>query len=370
MTVIGIDLGTTNTSAAEDGRPIELSADEAGGRVLPSVVAFPPRGVPIVGAGARRRRAIDAKNTIYSAKRILGRNMFATETRDFQERYPFDLVKTAAGHPAFKTRAGVITPMEISAMVLGAVRGRLVAPATRAVVAIPSGFDAAQRLATIEAAARAGFSSVQVLHEPVAAALAYLHGESSTLRYAAVYDLGGGTFDLAVLDCRIWPPQVIATGGDAYLGGDDVDRALADWVAGDVLREHRWDLRSDAETFDRLVLECELAKMRLSVASETWLELSQIDPAAPEASGRLRLTRDRLDAVCTDLVRRTFQVCDEVLSKSGLKARDVDAVFLSGGTTLLPKIREGVAAYFGKEPRCDVDPVEVVSLGASRARWV
>ncbi|HEY3356777.1 MAG TPA: Hsp70 family protein [Polyangia bacterium] len=370
MSTLGIDLGTTNTAAALDGGLLSFTDGQRSQPVLPSVVAYPPTGAVLVGASARRRRAIDPKNTIFSAKRIIGRGWFARETREFQDRYPFALVRTPADLPAFQTRAGLLAPTDIAARVLAAVRAQVPVGATLSeiVVGVPSGFATEQRVATLDAVRQAGFGRARVIDEPVATAWAYLHDDRPAGRYAAVYDLGGGTFDLAVLDCADAPFRVLAHGGDLYLGGDDVDGALATWAAAEVLREHRWDLRDEPEVFDRLVVECERAKIRLSYAAQTRIELAEVDPAAPLAAGGLVLARPQLADLCTDLVRRTFGICDRVLGQAGLKARDVGAVFLAGGSCLLPMLRGAVEQYFGSPARCDFDPMEVVAIGASRAR--
>jgi molecular chaperone DnaK (HSP70) len=183
----------------------------------------------------------------------------------------------------------------------------------------------------------------------------------------AVYDLGGGTFELAVVDCRDRPFRVLANRGDLYLGGDDIDQAIAEWVAGEVLDQQRWDLRDNRLVFDRLVVECERAKMRLCYTSETKVELSQVDPAVPGGASTVTLNQERLRVLCDSLVRRTFIICDEVLAMAGIKVSDLDAVFLAGGSTQLPMVRDGVAQYFGKAPRCEFDPMEVVGIGASLA---
>jgi molecular chaperone DnaK len=370
MSTLGIDLGTTNTAAALDGRLLTFTDGPRRQAVLPSVVAYPPTGVVLVGASARRRRAIDPTNTIFSAKRIIGRGWFARETRDFQERYPFALVRTLQDLPAFQTRAGRQSATDVAARVLTCVRGQLpeAAAVSQVVIGVPSGFAAEQRAATVAAAQQAGLDGVRVIDEPVATAWAYLRADRPAARYAAVYDLGGGTFDLAVLDCAAAPFQVLAHGGDLYLGGDDVDGALAAWAAAEILRDHRWDLRDDPETFDRLVAECERAKIRLSYVEKTRIELAEVDPAAPFVAAGVTLGRAELTDLCTDLVRRTFGICDEVLAGAGLKARDVGAVYLAGGSCLLPMLRGAVEQYFGASARCDFDPMEVVALGASLAR--
>ena len=180
-----------------------------------------------------------------------------------------------------------------------------------------------------------------------------------------MFDLGGGTFDFAVVDFSTPTARVLGHGGDPYLGGDDLDDMLADWVAREVLTRFGWDLRTDLEVMDRLVVQCEQAKVRLGLDTEALIVLADIDPASPLSDECIVVRRDRFETLSRDLVSRTFQVCDQVLSSAGVTTRDIDAVFMSGGTTQLPIVREGVARYFGKEPRCEVNPMEVVAIGAS-----
>jgi molecular chaperone DnaK len=366
MKTIGIDLGTTNTVAAVDGKATRLGAE--GSAILPSVVAYPPSGVTLVGTPARRRRTIDVKNCIFSAKRVIGKEWHAERTQEFRKRYPFDTVCTDDGRPGFRTRAGVVTAEDVAAAVLSVIASEVRGDGEDlgAVVTVPSEFGLGEREATTRAARKAGFGDVRILDEAVATAVAY-RSQRSDVRTAAVYDLGGGTFDLAIVDCAGRPFQVIGQLGDQYLGGDDVDRTLAEWAADTVLAEHRWDLRSEPEVFDRLVLQCERAKIRLSYGKETKIELAQIDPSSAVAERSIILTQSRMMELCTHLVRRTFVICDEVLRKAGIKAAAVDAVYLAGGSTQLPSVRAGVEQYFGKPVHLRHDPMEVVAIGASRA---
>jgi molecular chaperone DnaK len=369
MKTVGVDLGTTNTLAALEGRLLRATDSEDDDGIVPSVVAFLPNGVTKVGAAARRRRAVDPKNTIYSAKRIIGRKWHSYEVSRFRECYPFELVKTEAGGAAFRTRAGTFAPSQIAAGVMDTVRRRtgLDPGAYRALIAVPATFGADQRQATLEAGKEVGFREVAVLEEPVATAVAYMAARPGAIRRAAVYDLGGGTFNLAVVDCSARPYRVVGHGGDTYLGGDDIDRAMAEWAAQQVLAKYRWDLRSDPETYDRLVLEAERAKIRLSFARQTSLELGQVDPASPVAIESVKLDREMLERVAYPLIQRTFGVCDEVLSEAAVRPRDIDAVLLAGGSTGLAMVRHYVARYFDQTPEVAFDPMEVVALGASLA---
>ncbi len=366
LRTLGIDLGTTNTAVAIDGQVFQHQQGNETYATVPSVVAFPPSGAVIVGPNAKKRRAIDPKNTISSSKRLMGQNARAYTTQKFKEQYPYDVVDHH-GLAAFRTRAGIFTAAGIATKILShALADLTVDPATHdAVITVPAAFDAAARAATIEAGRSAGLHDVRVVSEPVATATAYLTIYGKGQGKVAIYDLGGGTFDLAIVDCSVSPARVLAHAGDPYLGGDDIDSAIADWVAGEVMERFSWDLRSDTLVRDRLIVQCERAKARLGFAAQTRVELGQIDPAAPMASQSIVIDRARLDMLARDLVGRTFALCDEVLRGGGLRAQDIDAVFMSGGSTLLPSVRDGVARYFSKLPRCDYDPMEVVAIGAS-----
>jgi molecular chaperone DnaK len=363
-TTVGIDLGTTNTVVA---RNFEALPIEGKGCVMPSAVAFPPSGATLVGKAARRRRAMDPKNTILSAKRIIGARWHSSYTAQFRDHYPYDLVEGHDGGPAFQTRAGAVSPVDIGTTLVSGLCRLTNCPVqdVHAVVTAPVGFDQRRRDATSLAVSRAEFATVRVVEEPIATALAYLN--RSSLKYAFVYDLGGGTFDAAVVDCSRYPFRVIGHGGDPYLGGDDVDRTIALYVADRTLERDGWDLSNDAVTFDRLVLACELAKCELSESEQAAIAIPSVDPAAPESCGVISITRDEVQQLTLDLVRRTFIMCDEVLAQASVKARDIQAVFLAGGSTLLPGLRQYIESYFGKRPRFDLDPMQVVSMGASLA---
>ncbi len=257
---IGIDLGTTNTVLAKNARVLP----GPGGPTTPSVVSFAATGDLLVGAAARARRAIDPKNTIASAKRVIGRTFDAREARLFLEASPLSIVRLEDGGIAFATRVGAVRPEDAARLVIAEATERAGENPKKlcAVVGVPATFDDLACAATLEAARDVGFPEVRLVTEPIATAIAYL--ARSSLRHALVYDLGGGTFDVAIVDCTRQPFRVVASGGDAYLGGDDVDRAVACWTAEKVLRASGWDLASHPETLDRLVMECERAKLRLS----------------------------------------------------------------------------------------------------------
>ncbi|MBT8467295.1 MAG: Hsp70 family protein [Deltaproteobacteria bacterium] len=361
---VGIDLGTTNTVVARNFEALSL---DTGGFTMPSAVAFPPSGATLVGQPARRRRAMDPKNTILSAKRVVGARWHSSYTAQFREHYPYDMHKSPDGGVLIQTRAGVVSPVEVGGTIVSSLCQRTRCPVrdVHAVVTAPVGFDQRRRDATSLAVARAQFASVRVVEEPIATALAYLN--RSSLKYAFVYDLGGGTFDAAVVDCSGYPFRVIGHGGDPYLGGDDVDRTIALHVADRTLARDGWDLTNDAVTFDRLVNASELAKCELSESDQAAIAIPSVDPAAPESCGIVPITRDEVRQLTLDLVRSTFGICDEVLAQANLKARDMQAVFLAGGSTRLPGVVEYIESYFGKRPRSDLDPMQVVGLGASLA---
>ena len=361
---VGIDLGTTNTVVARNFRALTI---EGQGSVMPSAVAFPPSGATLIGKPARRRRAMDPENTVLSAKRIIGARWHSSYTTQFRQHYPYDLVQTAQGGAAFQTRAGIISPVDIATTVVSGLceLAKCPAPDVHAVVTAPVGFDQRRRDATALAVSKARFATVRVIEEPIATALAYLN--RSNLKHAFVYDLGGGTFDAAVVDCSRYPFRVVGHGGDPYLGGDDVDRTIALHVADRALSRDGWDLTNDAVTFDRLVMACEMAKCELTETEQAAIAIPSVDPAAPESCGIIPISRDEVQQLTLDLVRRTFGICDEVLAQARLRARAIDAVFLAGGSTLLPGLRAFISQYFDKRPRSDLDPMHAVSLGASLA---
>ena len=365
MSQIGIDLGTTNAVAALDGRACPV--DDEGRATLPSVVAFLPNGGIQVGPLARRRRAIDGTNTLFSSKRIIGRRFDSFEVRNFRDRYPLVLEEQDGG-PAFRTRAGLVTPVAVATHVLEALiaRAGIDAKGASVTVTVPSAFAAPQLEATALAAHRAGLGEVRLLEEPLATAHAYIRCGTRCGR-AFVYDLGGGTFDCAIVDCMGGSPAVIAHTSDLTLGGDDVDHRLAAWVRHSVIEKHNWDLASYAEVFDRVLSECELAKIELTTADRVEFLLGQVDPDCPAPDEPIAITRPLLDLQCRELLQRSFSACDAVLRQAGMKASDIDVVLLAGGSTLLEVVQEGVAAYFGQRGAMGMDPTEVVAIGASIA---
>lgn len=364
MQLLGIDLGTTNSVAAIANHVFPLC--EEGTSTLPSVVAFLPTGKIHVGRTARRRRVIDFENTIHSSKRIIGRRWPDSAVANFRERYRMRLVEDENGSPSFDTRSGRFSATQIAAIVLEEIlKGVASVPVEFGVqITVPATFSAGQRTATEQAAALAGLRDVRLVSESLATAYAYA-AEPREFRRAMVYDLGGGTFDCAIIEWNGAQPRLLSHASDLFLGGDDIDQQLASWVASYVLEKHNWDLTNYTEIFDRLVARCEEAKIELSNADEAVIQLSQVDPECPAAAEGVAITRRNLARLCQNLVRRTFVTCEEALRSAGVHPPDIDAVLLAGGTTLMPVVQDSVAAYFGRRGLLEFDPTEVVARGAS-----
>ena len=360
---IGLDLGTSNTTLALVGNPIALG--DSGTPLLPSAIAYLPNGETWVGGAARTRRMIDPPNVLLSTKRVIGAGVRSEAVARFKENSRYHCVDLATGL-GFQTRRGLITPSDVATqitkMAFELADVAIEAPAC-VVVGTPATYDAQRRAATKAAVLAAGARDVRLIDEPVLTAVAYL-GRNS-VRRGLVYDLGGGTFDVAVIDGTSYPFKPLACGGDPYLGGEDVDTALAELVREETLRKHGWDFTTEASTYGAFLLAIERAKQQLSVDEQVTLTISEIDPAAPEDFEKLVLTRDMLRSVIQPFVQRTFAILDEVLSQASTRAQDVDAIFLAGGSTRLPGVREAIQAYFGKRPRSDVDASCTVAIGAS-----
>ncbi|HEX4454540.1 MAG TPA: Hsp70 family protein [Kofleriaceae bacterium] len=370
--IVGIDLGTSNTVvayAAETGA-VSVLADEQAFKIHPSVVSFHPNGGVVVGAAAKQRKVIDPKNTIYSVKRLIGRSYASPEVQTAKSRVPYAIKEGPNQQPIVATRGGEFAVPEISAIVLDYARNiashSLGKTVSRAVVTVPASFNDAQRSATATAGAIAGLTVVRVLNEPTAAALAY--GNTRTLREViAVYDFGGGTFDITILKLDNQVYEVLGTAGDTFLGGDDLDERLVDRMVEKFLLENRLDLRTN-----------EVAMMRLrAVAEQTKIELSRrsravvrIDEIAYGAKGKpldlqIEITRDEFVRQCADIIDRTFPVCQEALAYANLGVDKIDDVILVGGTTKIPYVRDQVARFFSRAPRTDVNPEDAVAHGAA-----
>lgn len=365
---VGIDLGTTNSVVAimEGGEP-KVITNEEGGRTTPSVVAFTKDGSKLVGQVARRQAVTNPQNTIFSAKRFIGRNF--DEIQEELKRIPYEVVKGDKGDPRFRIQGKDYTPQEISAQVLmklkKAAEDYLGQPVTDAVITVPAYFNDSQRQATKDAGTIAGLNVKRIINEPTAAALAYgLDKKKDEL--IAVYDFGGGTFDISVLEVGDNVVEVKSTNGDTHLGGDDFDIRIMDWLISEFKKDQGIDLSQDKMAVQRLREAAEKAKIELSSTLETEINLPFI---TADASGpkhlNLKLTRSKFESLIDDLVQRTLEPCKKALDDAGLKPSDINEVILVGGSTRVPKIQQAVREFFGKEPNKSVNPDEVVAIGAA-----
>jgi molecular chaperone DnaK len=385
MAVVGIDLGTTNTVVASvrGGRVLTLP-DEQGRRLLPSVVSFHPSGEILVGQTAKERRAVDAKNTVASVKRLIGRAWNSEELRRSRQRFAFELKEGPGQGALVVARGQEYTLPEISAFVLR--RAREVAEKAlgevvdRAVITVPANFNELQRAATKVAGRVAGLDVLRIINEPTAAALAYGMGRSprrsitteaaelpTPKERIAVYDFGGGTFDCTLLDLSGNVFEVLATAGDTFLGGDDVDVAIAERMAASFLRQHRYDPLADKQVFERLRAAGELLKIELSTKDRASTTLKEVAFGSGGASLDLDFTMSRgeLEVLMTPLVDRTFAVCQDALRVARLEKGGFDKVILVGGSSRVPLVRQRVEQFFGMPPLDRVNPEEVVAIGAA-----
>ena len=368
---LGIDFGVSTTVAALAGEAgSEVVSDAAGETVVPSCVAFTPTGKEIVGEVAKERRAIDPTNTIHSMKRIIGEPWTSSTVKRFIEQYPFfTLEHHDDGVPRFATRKGLLTSMEMCAKVILHMK-RLVESsgheAKSAVVGVPSAYDRRQRTATITAMRKAGFKDAICVGEPIAIAWGITEEKGRDTRIIAIYDFGGGTFDLAVCEVRGGGVGLLAEGGDEYLGGDDVDRLLADWIVEQVLRKHQWDIRTSPEAMARLVTEAERVKIALSQSEQEEVNLDAVEESELLVNEKVLVEQSLLMDLSSDLVRRTFAVCDDVISRAGIAVADIEEVYLAGGSTNLPSIPQAVESYFGRQPLVADRPEHLVALGAAK----
>jgi molecular chaperone DnaK len=368
--VIGIDLGTTNSVVAIADQPGgRVLASSDGAKLIPSVVAFHPSGDVLVGGPAKERRLLDAQNTVYSVKRLIGRPFNSYEVRQAQKRFAFELSEGPSGGVLVTARGETYTLSEISAFVLRHVRKvaeeALGTECSQAVVTVPANFNELQRSATKAAGRVAGLEVLRILNEPTAAALAYGYNKTSTERIA-VYDLGGGTFDITILQLAGDVFEVLATAGDTFLGGDDVDTAIADQMASQFLEQTRYDAHEDRQAYERLRAAAEWAKVQLSDRPDIKLCVEEL--AYGEGGVALNLdyalTRQQLEHMCQPLVARSFDVCEDAMKAAGLRPTQLDNVILVGGSTRIPLLQRMVAEYFGRKPLINIDPDLVVAQGA------
>lgn len=371
MSVVGIDLGTTNTVVAcvRSGK-VHVLADEQGVRLLPSVVGFHPNGEVLVGANAKARRVIDPRNTVYSHKRLIGRAWGSPEIAQARARFAFELREGPGQGPLVHARGQDYTLPEISAFVLKRTRQiaeqALGTPVERAVITVPAHFNELQRASTKVAGRVSGLEVLRILNEPTAAALAYGLGRSGSER-VAVYDFGGGTFDCTLLDLNGNVFEVLATAGDSFLGGDDIDAMIAERMADTFLKAHRQDARQDASMYERLKTAAEDVKIALSSAESHTIILKEFGHGVGGAAQNFSftLTRRDLEAMITPLVERTFKVTQDALALARLSPSSFDKVILVGGSTRAPLVRQRVEAFFGTKPMDRVNPDEVVAIGAA-----
>jgi len=370
--VLGIDLGTTNSvvAAAVDGK-VQVLSDAEGNRLFPSVVSFHPSGDVLAGYPARERRLVDAPNTIYSVKRLIGRPFKSEEVKRATARLPFSFEEGPTGGALVVARGETYTLPEISAFVLRGVRAQaeeaLKTACKRAVITVPANFNELQRSATKAAGRVAGLDVLRILNEPTAAALAYGCGGSKTRERIAVYDLGGGTFDVTILELAGDVFEVVATAGDTFLGGDDIDVIVADEMVSAFLAQTRYDARNDAQAYERLRAAAEWAKCQLSTTQDVDLTVEELGYGEGGAGLNLKynLARTKLEELCKPLVTRTFDVCEEAMRLAGMRPTQLDQVILVGGGTRMPVVRAMVKQYFGREPLANIDPDLVVAQGAA-----
>ncbi|MEO7091946.1 MAG: Hsp70 family protein, partial [Polyangiales bacterium] len=370
--IVGIDLGTSNSvvAHADEAGNVRVLADEGGYKIHPSVDSFHPNGGVVVGAAAKQRKVIDPSNTIYSVKRLIGRAYSSPEVKTAKKRSPFQIKEGANELPLIVTRGGEFAVPEISAIVLDHVRNiaqhQLGEEVARAVVTVPASFNDAQRSATATAGAIAGLTVVRVLNEPTAAALAY--GNTRNLKQTiAVYDFGGGTFDITILKLHDQVYEVLGTAGDTFLGGDDLDERLVDKMVGKFLQENRIDLRTNEVSMMRLRAVAEQTKIELSRRSRAVVRVDEIayGPKGAPLNLQIEITRDEFVSQVSDIIDRTFPVCKEALRYAGLDIDRIDDVILVGGTTKIPYVRDQVSKFFAKAARTDVNPEDAVAVGAS-----
>ncbi len=368
--VIGIDLGTTNSCVSiMDGAKPKVIENAEGGRTTPSMVAFLDDGEKLVGQAAKRQAVTNAENTLFAIKRLIGRSFDDPATKKDIEMVPYKIIKSDSNDAWVEVRGEKMSPSQISALILQKMKETaeqyLGETVTQAVITVPAYFNDAQRQATKDAGKIAGLEVLRIINEPTAAALAYGldKKEGKTI---AVYDLGGGTFDVSILEIGDGVFEVKSTNGDTFLGGEDFDMRLVEYLADEFKKENGIDLKSDKMALQRLKEAAEKAKIELSSATQTEINLPFI---TADASGpkhlTLKLTRAKLEALVADLLQRTVKPCAAALKDAGVSASEIDEVVLVGGMTRMPKVVETVKEFFGKDPHQGVNPDEVVAMGAA-----
>ncbi|MBO9710006.1 MAG: molecular chaperone DnaK [Caulobacter sp.] len=368
--IIGIDLGTTNSCVAiMDGKTPKVIENAEGARTTPSVVAFLEDGERLVGQPAKRQAVTNPTNTLFAIKRLIGRNANDPVVEKDKGMVPYEIVKGPNGDAWVRAHGKDYSPQEVSAFILQkmkeAAETHLGEPVTKAVITVPAYFNDAQRQATKDAGKIAGLEVLRIINEPTAAALAY-GLEKNDGKKIAVYDLGGGTFDVSILEIGDGVFEVKSTNGDTFLGGEDFDLRVVDYLADEFKKEQGVDLRKDKLALQRLREEAEKAKKELSSTTQYEVNLPFI---SMNASGPLhlniKLSRAKLEALVEDLIARTIGPCEQALKDAGLKKSDIDEVILVGGMSRMPKVQQAVQDFFGREPHKGVNPDEVVALGAA-----
>ena len=368
--VVGIDLGTTNCCVAVlEGGAVQIVPNKEGGRTTPTVVGFTDKGERLVGQIAKRQAVTNAANTIHAVKRLIGRKFKEDEVERARETSPFEIVEASNGDARIQVQGRVYSPQEISGIVLqrlkAAAEDFLGEPVTEAIITVPAYFDDTQRQATKDAGKIAGLRVERIINEPTAAALAYGLGRNESERIA-VFDLGGGTFDISILEINEGVFEVLATSGNTFLGGEDFDERIISWMVKQFSEETGIDLRTDRLALQRLKEAAERAKCDLSSLSETNINLPFIaaDASGPKHFSKT-LTRETFESLISDLVERTVEPCQKALWDAKLQPKDVDKVLLVGGQTRSPIIARTVREIFGKDPSAEINPDEVVAMGAA-----
>ena len=366
--IIGIDLGTTNSCVAiMEGREPKVIVNEEGSRITPSVVAYDDKGEVLVGQIAKRQAVTNPENTIYSAKRFIGRRF--EEVGEETKRMPYHTVKADNGDTSFDVRGKKVSPQEVSAKILQklkkAAEDYLGEKVTEAVITVPASFNDAQRQATKDAGKIAGLEVKRIVNEPTAAALAYGLDKKKD-EIIAVYDFGGGTFDISILEVGDNVVQVISTNGDTHLGGDDVDNLIIDWMAAEFKKSQGIDLQKDKMALQRLKEAGEKAKIELSSTQETAINLPfiTVGPGGPVHLD-MKLSRAKLEQMMSPLIERSMEPVKKALQDAKKTAKDIAEVVLVGGSTRIPLVKETVKKFFGKDPHQGVNPDEVVAIGAA-----
>lgn len=367
---IGIDLGTTNCCVSVlEGGAVQIVPNKEGGRTTPSVVGFTDKGERLVGQIAKRQAVTNAANTVYAVKRLIGRKYNSTEVQRMRETSAFEIVDSPNGDARVRVQGRSYSPPELSGIVLqrlkAAAEDFLGEPVTDAIITVPAYFDDTQRQATKDAGKIAGLTVERIINEPTAAALAYGLGKSDVERIA-VYDLGGGTFDISILEMSDGVFEVLSTSGNTFLGGEDLDERIMNWMADQFLSDAEIDLRKDRLALQRLKEVAERAKCELSSASETNINLPFIaaDATGPKHFNKM-LTRTEFESLIVDLIEQTVEPCRKALEDAKLQPGDIDKVILVGGQTRSPIVERTVEKIFGKKPSAEINPDEVVAMGAA-----